>query len=113
MAKISGMEHIQTNLQLHMELQHGGKFVTYQYCISVLILTFKRFSGIHYIAPDKSRVVPGLAYSLLTLLVGWWGIPWGPIYTIEGLWINFRGGKDVTREVLASMPTQPLNKSPL
>jgi len=113
MAKIAGMEHIQSNFQLQQEIQQGAKFVIYQYCISVLVITFKRYSGVQYIAPDESRVVPGLIYTLLSFVLGWWGIPWGPIYTIQGIWINFSGGKDVTTQVLASMPTQPLPKNPL
>jgi hypothetical protein len=31
----------------------------------------------------------------LTSLLGWWGIPWGPIYSIQSLVTNFRGGKQV------------------
>jgi hypothetical protein len=45
----------------------------------------------------------GLPFSLLSLFLGWWGIPWGPIYTVQALWVNFSGGKDVTREILVSM----------
>jgi ATP-dependent phosphoenolpyruvate carboxykinase len=33
-------------------------------------------------------------------LLGWWGIPWGPIYTIAAVVTNIRGGKDVTAEIL-------------
>jgi hypothetical protein len=44
-----------------------------------------------------------LPFTLLSLVLGWWGIPWGPIYTIQSVVINFQGGKDVTKEVLASM----------
>jgi hypothetical protein len=35
--------------------------------------------------------------------MSWWGIPWGPIYTIQALATNLRGGKNVTHEVIASM----------
>ena len=38
-------------------------------------------------------------YSLLTLVLGWWGIPWGLIYTPLALMTNFSGGRDVTAEV--------------
>jgi hypothetical protein len=34
----------------------------------------------------------GLPYSFGTLLLGWWGIPWGPIYTVQSINRNFRGG---------------------
>ena len=103
MAKIIGLEEIQTGTHLQMEIQKGARFVVYQYCISLLVITFKRFSNISFIKSDDNAVVKGLPFSLLSLVMGWWGIPWGPIYTIQGLWINFSGGKDVTKEVLASM----------
>jgi hypothetical protein len=39
----------------------------------------------------------------LSAFLGWWGIPWGPIYTIQSLSKNISGGKDVTDQVLASL----------
>ena len=45
----------------------------------------------------------GLPFTLLSLLLGWWGIPWGPIYTIQSLWVNLKGGRDVTQEIMPSM----------
>jgi hypothetical protein len=32
--------------------------------------------------------------------MGWWGFPWGPIYTIGTFITNFGGGKDVTEIVM-------------
>lgn len=108
MAKIVGLEDIKSGGELRAELQQGGKFVMYQYCISLLIITFKRSSNVYFISHDQNAVVKGLPFTLLLLLLGWWGIPWGPIYTIQSLWVNLQGGKDITQEVLASMdsPTQ-------
>ena len=40
-------------------------------------------------------------YSLFSVVFGWWGIPYGPIYTVMALITNFGGGKDVTRDVRA------------
>lgn len=102
MSKIVGLEDIKSGGQLQAEIQQGGKFVMYQYCISILVITFKRFSNIYFISHDQNPVVKGLPFTLLSLVLGWWGIPWGPIYTIQSLWVNLRGGKDVTQEVLAS-----------
>jgi hypothetical protein len=89
--------------QLRFELQRGAKFVQYQYCISILVMTFKRFSKSTYIAPEESATIKGLGFTLLTLVAGWWGIPWGPIWTIEALWVNLRGGKDLTPEIAARL----------
>ncbi|WP_245840625.1 hypothetical protein [Ohtaekwangia koreensis] len=42
----------------------------------------------------------------MTFLLGWWGIPWGPIYSIGSLVHNLNGGKDVTQEILNSYNNQ-------
>jgi hypothetical protein len=103
MPKIVGLEEIQSGSHLQMELNQGGKFVMYQYCISLLVITFRRSSNIYFVRSDQNAVVKGLPFTLLSLVLGWWGIPWGPIYTIASIWNNFKGGKDMTQEVLASM----------
>ena len=103
MTKIVGMEEIMSGGQLQQEIQQGAKFVIYQYCISLLVITFKRSSNIYFIRHEENSIVKGLPFTLLSLVLGWWGIPWGPIYTIQSLWVNFSGGKDVTKEVVASM----------
>ncbi len=100
--KIIGIENM-GNLELQMELQKGGKFIVYQYVISVLVMTFKRSSNIYFVKSDQSAAVRGLPFTLLSLLFGWWGIPWGIIYTIQALITNLSGGKDVTTEVLAAI----------
>lgn len=82
------------------EIDRGGRFVVYQYCFSVLVMTFKRSTDIHFVKAGQSRVTPGLGWTCLTLLTGWWGIPWGPIYSIQSLYTNFSGGRDVTDAVV-------------
>lgn len=103
MTKIVGMDDIKSGGHLQQEINQGGKFVVYQFCISILVITFKRSSNIYFISHEQNAVVKGLPYTLLSLVLGWWGIPWGPIYTIQSVWVNFKGGKDVTQEVLVSM----------
>ena len=99
--KIIGLEDM-TNMELQMELQKGGKFVVFQYVVSILIMTFKRSSNVYFIKADDSAVVKGLPFTLLSILVGWWGIPWGIIYTIEAIAVNFKGGRDVTQQIVAA-----------
>jgi hypothetical protein len=100
--KIVGLEGI-TPGQLHVELQGGARFVIFQYCISILVLSFKRSSDIHYIRPDDNAFAKGLPYSFGSFLVGWWGFPWGPIWTVGTIVTNCRGGRNVTQEVLRSL----------
>lgn len=102
MAQIKGLEGM-TSDQINRELERGGRFVMYQYCISIIIMSFRRNSSIYFIRGGESGVGKSLGFSLLTFLLGWWGIPWGPIYTIGSLVNNFKGGKNVTQEVIASI----------
>jgi hypothetical protein len=103
--KIVGIEGMAGD-QLQAELQQGAKFVLFQYCISIIIMTFKRSSDIYFVRAGESPAGKGLVFTLITLLLGWWGIPWGPIYTIQALVTNLRGGKDVTPDVLAMLSKQ-------
>ncbi|WP_438444891.1 hypothetical protein [Gorillibacterium sp. sgz5001074] len=100
--KIEGVEGM-TVEQVQEEIQQGGRFVLYQYCISVLVLTFRRSSSIHFVKYGESAVGKGMKYTAVSVLLGWWGIPWGPIYTIGSLVRNLGGGKDVTQEVMSSI----------
>ena len=104
--KIKNVEGLTTD-QINKELQAGGKFVFYQFTISIIVLTFKRSSDIYFVRAGESAAVKGIPYSLISLFFGWWGIPWGPIYTIGSLFTNLGGGKDVTHEVLQSANQSP------
>jgi len=100
--KVLGIEGMSGD-QLQFEIQRGGKLVHYQYCISILVMSFRRSSDIYFIESGESAVKKGLPWTFLTLVAGWWGIPWGPIFSIQSLVTNFQGGKDVTAQVMQSM----------
>ena len=100
--KIVGIEGLDGNMMAD-ELQRGARFVIYQYCISILIMSFRRPSDIYFVRAGQSAVSRGLGFSMISLLFGWWGIPWGPIYTIGSFITNFSGGKDVTQEVVEGL----------
>lgn len=89
--------------ELKAELDRGAKFVVFQYCVSIIVLTFKRPSDIYFIRPGESTAGKSIGYTLITLLAGWWGIPWGPIYSLVALANNFKGGEDVTQQVASSL----------
>ena len=59
MTKIVGMEEIQSAGHLQQEIAQGGKFVVFQYCISLLIITFKRSSNIYFISHADNAIVKG------------------------------------------------------
>src|SRR5689334_2089416 len=96
-----------TPQELSFELQQGARFIVYQYCISVVFLTMKRPSKVVLVRPGESRVTKGLPFVLLSAILGWWGIPWGAIYTIQSLWVNLKGGKDITDGIVQALQRQP------
>jgi hypothetical protein len=100
--KIHGAEGM-TTLVIHDQLNLGGRFVQYEYCYSLLIRTVRRKSDIYFIKWDEPHMFRSLPLSLITILFGWWGIPRGPVQTIETLITNFGGGKNVTKQVLAEV----------
>lgn len=104
--KIQGLGEM-TFDELQFELDRGGKFVIFEYCVSILILTFKKPTDVYFIRGGESAAGRSLGYSLVSLVAGWWGFPWGPIYTISSLVTNLGGGKDVTSEVLAALRSAP------
>jgi hypothetical protein len=48
---------------------------------------------------DETGLKRGVVYSLPSLFLGWWGVPWGIIYTPITIFTNLCGGQDVTDEV--------------
>ncbi len=103
--KIRGIETMTPDV-VRFEIERGGRFVVYGYCISILVMSFKRVSGIYFVRSGESAFTKGMAFSLLSLVCGWWGIPWGPIWTIGTIVRNCRGGHDVTQEVADALATR-------
>ena len=99
---VKGIEGLST-AEVQRELAHGAKFVIYQYCISIIIMTFRRPSAIYFVRAGENGIRYGWKYALISFFLGWWGIPWGPIYTIGTIFTNLSGGKDVTTEVLQAV----------
>jgi hypothetical protein len=90
--------------QIRYELDRGGKFVTFDWVLSLLVVTLKLRSDIYFVRDGESAAAKGMPFILLTLLLGWWGIPWGPIRSIASIFTNIMGGTDVTFAVLEQMP---------
>ena len=80
-------------------LNDGGRFVIYTYTLSIFIMTFRRGSKIFLLRKGEWAIKHGFPYLILSATLGWWGIPWGPIYTIQSIYYSFVG-KNVTEEIL-------------
>lgn len=105
MTAVKNIEGLSDDM-IKRELSNGGKFVIFQYTFSIFIMTFKRGSDIYFIRAGESTLKHSIGFTLITLLFGWWGFPWGPIYSIGSLYTNLTGGKDITAEVLNSVETK-------
>ena len=88
--KIVGAENMSPD-QMRFEIQRGAKLVYFQYAISVLVMSFRRSSNIYFIPAGEGMLGKSLPWTFLSLIAGWWGIPWGPIWTIQALITNFQG----------------------
>ncbi len=102
MSKIIGLDNL-TVEQVNKELANGAKFVVFLYCFSLFIVTFKRSSDIYLIKASENTLNQSIKFTLISLFFGWWGIPWGLIYTIEALFTNFKGGRDITQQVMSDL----------
>lgn len=94
--RIDGVDGF-TSAQIIDELKRGGRFVFFEYCISCIAFTLRRPSVICFVPGNRWGWVRGLPYSLTTLALGWWGVPWGIFYTPLVLATNLAGGCDVTQ----------------
>lgn len=73
----------------------------YQFCLSFLFISFKKKSK-YYISDYHFTKCIGFAHSMLTCVLGWWGLPWGPIYTVQVILNNIKGGEKITVHELLS-----------
>src|SRR5579884_1981019 len=79
---------------------NGGRFLVCDYCISLVIVSLRGRSAVWFRPANAGRRMLGVRYSLVSLFLGWWGVPWGLIYTPWTIFTNLAGGRDVTAEVL-------------
>jgi hypothetical protein len=77
----------------------SGRWVVFEYCISLVAVTFRRPSRPFHIKPGQRAWVRALPYTGISLLLGWWGLPWGVIYTPLTIYTNLCGGCDITARV--------------
>ena len=89
--------------QIRDMVQQGGKFVVFPYTVSFILVTLRRSSDIYFIKAGENTIKYSYGFVLLNLIIGWWGIPWGPIYTIGAAYHHIIGGKNLTQEVMSHL----------
>ncbi len=55
-----------------------------------------RFGSRFYVVGAEPRFIAAFGYSFWSLLFGWWGLPWGPIWTLKAVGQNLSGGEQCT-----------------
>lgn len=100
--KIKNIEGLSA-YDLQAEAQKGARFIYYAFTISFIVVTFKRTSGVYMVRNGENTSARGLPFTIISALFGWWGIPFGPKYTMQSIRTNMNGGKDVTDEVIATV----------
>jgi hypothetical protein len=87
--------------EIRTRVAAGARLVRFEFCISLLLFTVRRQSPVYITESWQERYLRGLGYSLIALLLGPWGVPWGLIWTPWAVWVNLTGGVDETDAVLA------------
>jgi hypothetical protein len=83
-----------------MKNEHRSRY--YKTAINIGPLNYYQNSRVFDIPDGRSTILPGLKYSLVTLILGWWSFsirnPFGAIKnSVEALHINFSGGEDISK----------------
>jgi len=92
-----------TVADVNAQVAQGGRFVVFQWVVSIVVLSFRRNSPIFFVRPGESTLAKCLPYCALSLVFGWWGIPWGLLWTPFSILRNLRGGIDVTQSIVPAM----------
>jgi len=96
-----------TREELLKAISDGARCVTFGYCYS-LIHSFSGESEIRVVRSWGQAISLGLGYTISTFLFGWWGF-YGIFLTPVALFMNLRGGNDVTDAVVATMESEVLS----
>ncbi len=86
--------------EIALKLTEGHRLVSYEYCLSFIVVTLKRPTAFYLVAPKESDFGNRALFSSLSFFFGWWGIPWGPIYTVGTIYRNLSGGHDHSKTLI-------------
>jgi hypothetical protein len=85
------------------EVMAGRRYVTYPFVVSLLVISFNRnIGGLRTVANGQWPVGPVFGAALVTILFGWWGFPWGIVWTPLALYYLWLGGRDSTKDILTA-----------
>lgn len=74
------------------------RLVRYRYSFSYLIATSTRSSGLCVLG-SRQAMKTRLMCVFSTLFAGWWGFPWGPIKTVQSIFVDTVSGGELSDTV--------------
>lgn len=84
------------------------ELVSYTYVISVIVMTFRRSTRYYFKEAESGKALAAkLLCILCNLTLGWWGIPWGPIWVVKETFCNLANSNKKKWGEIAGRPAQP------
>ncbi len=93
------------NNEKNRKMNENIRYRIYKTSINIFFISIYSNSKVYEIKSGKSSILPGIKYSIITILFGWWGFgfPWKKIQELKNsltaLHINFSGGEDYTKVI--------------
>ncbi|MBR1597354.1 MAG: hypothetical protein IJ661_00410 [Lachnospiraceae bacterium] len=79
-----------------VEITPTSRLVRYTFVVSLVVITHRSESRYYFEDVEKSKASKAKLFSTLgSLLLGWWGIPWGPIWTIKAVIDNMANSDEI------------------
>lgn len=67
-----------------MEITPDTKLVSYTFVISAVIITHRQSTRYYFMEAERGKALSAKVLCILcNLIFGWWGFPWGPIWTVK------------------------------
>ncbi len=88
-----------------IEIKPETEMVAYTYVISFIVLTYRNRTRYYFKKAEAGKAMAAKILCILcNLIVGWWGIPWGPIWTIKESFCNLVNSNTVMWGKFAGKP---------
>ncbi|MEB0138684.1 MULTISPECIES: hypothetical protein [unclassified Undibacterium] len=89
--------------EIRQRVNNGWRFLRFEETRSFIVFSQRRYSDIYFVPPNESHMRYAKKHILITVVLGWWGIPWGLIGTPTSIIRNINGGEDLTTEIIRTL----------
>ena len=89
-------------------VENGYRFLVFRYDIGIGVTSFQRFSSAILVAPNERLEPYYRPYNLITMLIGWFCFPLGPVTAIKTIIFNANGGVDLTGDIMLNITEEKL-----